>query len=191
MPAASFSHASPDARPVRNSRRAWFLAIAGLFAGGCATVAISAVAAAPVGLLVGLAWQHVAPTQQAMLAFDGRTPASRAQILRGVSGEAIQASTAQLDVADLSPAVVLDNGNLTPVALDRLSSGDCISLTIASGQKLSFHIVGAEKSDLQHNRSGSSNIELSVTPCSPNSEIILKAVIEKAQPKESAVQRNL
>jgi hypothetical protein len=191
MPAALFPPASPDAAFDRSRSKSWLFAIGGLIAGGCAVLAISAIAAAPAGLLVGIAWQQVAPPHQALLAFDSRMPVAKAQVLRGVSGEAIQASTRHVDIAALSPAAILEGGELTPTALDRLSSGDCISLTIASGQKLSFRIVGAQTSEAQRNLAGSSNIDLAVTPCSPSSEIILKAVIEKALPKESAVQRSL
>ena len=191
MPAASLP-ITATAVSAPGKRRSWFLGVGGVVAGGCAVLAIYAIAAAPAGLLIGLAWQHVAPPQAIMLAFDGHA-SGRTQILRGVSGEAIDRNTSGIEVAELSPAsaAILDGGELTPVALDRLSSGDCISLTTASGQKLSFRIVGAQKSEPQRNRAGSSNIDLAVTPCSPTSEIILKAVIEKAQAKESAVQRNL
>ena len=193
MPAASFPTTSATATSAWGKRRSWFFAVGGTIAGSCAALAIYVIAAAPAGLLIGVAWQHVAPSPATMLAFDGHAGPKKAQILRGVSGEAIDRNVPGIEVAALSSAsaAILESGELTPVALDRLSSGDCISLTIASGQKLSFRIVGAQKSEPQRNRAGSSNIDLAVTPCSPTSEIILKAVIEKPEAKESAVQRNL
>ncbi len=190
MPAVSFPPSSADIAVAQGRSRSWLFALGGMMAGGFAVLAIYAVVTAPAGLLIGLAWQNVAPAKPIQTAFDSHGPLKAAQVLYGVSGEAVGPDAPRVEVAALS-TTILDGTQLTPVALDRLSSGDCISLTTASGQKLSFRIVGAQKSEVQRGRSGSSKIDLAVTPCSTSSDVILKAVIEKAQTKESAVQRNL
>jgi hypothetical protein len=167
------------------------MAFGGMTVGSLATLAVYAMATAPAGLVMGMAWQQAAPSSSAILAFDSSAPLARTQILRGVNGETVSANAST--EAELSPAAVLArNYEIAPAAWDRLSAGDCISLTTASGQKLSFRILGAQKGEAARNRPGSSNIDLSVTACAPGSEVILKAVIEtRAEGKESAVQRSL
>jgi hypothetical protein len=170
------------------------MAFGGMTVGSLATLAVYAMATAPAGLVMGMAWQQAAPSSSAILAFDSSAPLARAQILRGVNGETVSANgSTEAELAALSPAAVLArNYEIAPAAWDRLSAGDCISLTTASGQKLSFRILGAQKGEPARNRPGSSNIDLSVTACAPGSEVILKAVIEtRAEGKESAVQRSL
>lgn len=178
--------------PAKTARRWRMLPVGAAMAGGCAMVALLAAASAPAGFLIGMAWQQAAASQPSF-AFDSRTSPGGMQFLRGVSGETVvEGATAQAELADFSPAGMLDKTAITPAALDRLSAGDCISLTTASGQKLSFRIVGAHKGEPSRNRGAASNIDLAVTACSATSEVILKAVIEsKADARQSAVQRNL
>jgi hypothetical protein len=193
MFAEPFAPAAAVSAPVPSRGRSLAFAVGGMLAAGFAGLAVYAIAAAPVGLLIGLAGHQTASARQPLLAFDSRTPLASAKILRGVSGEAIPARvTGQADGAMLTPASALATGELALVALDRLSADDCISLTTASGQTLSFRILGAHPSEGPRQTAASSRIDLAVNACSANSEPIRKAVIEsKAGAKESAVQRNL
>jgi hypothetical protein len=84
-----------------------------------------------------------------------------------------------------------DTEILSPTAWDRLSAGDCIALTTASGKKLSFRIIGARNTE-GRDADSSQNIDLAVSACAPGGDSVLKAVIEpKDEGKQSAVQRNL
>jgi hypothetical protein len=136
-----------------------------------------------------LAWKH-AVHSQAALAFDSRLPSANMHILTGVSGEAV--ATRPLTDGDLAaaaptPAELLASQQLSPVAWDRLSAGDCISLTIASGQKLSFRIVGAHRGEPSRKTAETGKLDLAVTACAPGGESIVKAVIEaKTDGKESS-----
>jgi hypothetical protein len=61
----------------------------------------------------------------------------------------------------------------------------------ASGQKLSFRIMGARNVEAPA-QAAPGNIDLAVTACAPGGDAVLKAVIEpKDEGKENAVQRSL
>jgi hypothetical protein len=154
-----------------------------------AVFGVFAITAAPEPVILGLASHHAARVLPA-LAFDESRSLTDVQILGGVSGEALGAGQSALAQAS-APGTIMKN-ELSPVTWDRLSAGDCISLTTASGQKLSFRIIGSHASEPPRASSAPASMELAVTACSPGSEAILKAVIEtKTEPKPSAVQRNL
>jgi hypothetical protein len=164
------------------------MAFAGLVA--CSAVfAVYAMTAEPGTVILSLASHHATRALPA-IAFDESKSLTDVQILGGVSGEALAAAQPSLAQAS-APGTILKS-ELSPVAWDRLSAGDCISLTTASGQKLSFRIIGAHGGEPSRAGSAPASMELAVTACSPGSEAILKAVIEtKTEPKPSAVQRNL
>ena len=190
MSAFSIASDSADTAPRGGFGRAWTFAF-GCAAAGCTALAFYAMAAS--GPLMTLAWKHAVQSQGA-LAFNGREPAPSMHFLKGVSGEAV-ASRPVTDgdlAAASTPAQLLSGQQLSPVAWDRLSAGDCISLTIASGQKLSFRIVGAHRGDPSRKPADAGRLDLAVTACAPGGESIVKAVIEaKTDGKESAIQRNL
>ncbi len=178
----------PESAAVAPVAGSCLWALGGLLAGGCALLAVYAMTAAPGAVVLGLA-SNAPMRALASIAFDDRKSLTEMQILSGINGEAIGENGTAL-AQDGSAALL--QSEIAPVAWDRLSAGDCISLTIKSGQKLSFRIVGAHSGDTAHNDAKPANIELAVTACSPGSEAILKAVIEsKAGAKQSAVQRNL
>ena len=191
MSAFSFASLSADTAPRGGTGRVWIFAF-GCAALGCAALAVYAMAASPSGPLMALAWKHAMQTQAA-LAFDSRLPSANMRILRGVSGEAVASRpVTDGDLAAATPAELLAGQQLSPVAWDRLSAGDCISLTIASGQKLSFRIVGAHRGEPSRKPAETAKLDLAVTTCAPGGESIVKAVIEaKTDGKESAIQRNL
>jgi hypothetical protein len=191
MSAFSFASPSVDPAPRGGIGRAWTFAF-GCAAAGCTALALFAMAASPSGPLMTLAWKHAAQSQ-AELAFDSRLPSANMHILKGVSGEAVASrSVTDGDLAAATPAELLAGQQLSPVAWDRLSAGDCISLTIASGQKLSFRIIGAHRGEPARKPAETGRLDLAVTACAPGGESIVKAVIEaKTDGKESAIQRNL
>ena len=186
MPASAIASSSASA-PVRKAAQPWAYAIGGMLAGGSVMLAAWAVASAPASLFLGFG--GAAAQSAETTAFD-QAVAGRMQVLRGVNGE-----TLTLDKpagADLPASAALAAKDVTPAALDRLSAGDCVSLTTVSGQKLSFRILDTHGAVAQRNRPATATIDLDVTACAPGSEVILKAVIEsKADGKQSAVQRNL
>ena len=187
MSAFPIATVSSVAAPVRGRPLAY--AIGGMVAGGCAMLVVYAIAAAPASLFLGIAGNQAARTQA--IAFD-QPLSGKMQVLRGVNGETVAADAAGANLAALPAGATLAATELTPVALDRLSAGDCIALTTASGQKLSFRIVGTNGNAAPRDGTGTATIDLDITACAPGSEAILKAVIEsKADGKQSAVQRNL
>jgi hypothetical protein len=187
MPIASIpSTSGHSAAAFRSaSLKPWGAALGGMVAGGLAVLTVYAVSGPGAGLVLGIALEQAARGNPA-LAFKMPAGLPDTQILSGISGEAL---------ADGSPVKLAATGNasesrdLSPAAMDRLSAGDCISLTMASGQKFSFRIVGAREST----RGASTNIDLAVTACSPGSDAVLKAVIESSKPevKEVGAARSL
>jgi hypothetical protein len=192
MPDAPFLTPSVETDLPRTSYASWAYAVGGAVAGGIAILAVYAGTGPASGVLMGLAWDRAAGGRSPSLAFQMPTGVSDTQILAGVSGEAVDGRTG-LRLADLTQAAIDDRNALSPVAWDRLSAGDCISLTTASGQKLSFRIVGTRNAEPSRSAPGAApNIDLAITACAPSSDAILKAVIEaKADAKASAVQRSL
>jgi len=192
MADASFPMVPTDTHAPRTSYLSWAYALGGIIAGGCAVLGIYAGAGTASSILMGMAFDRAA-SGNVSLAFHMQTGLSDTQILGGVSGEAFDSGASGLKLADLTRAAMADRNELSPLAWNRLSAGDCISLTTTSGQKLSFRIVGTQTAEPSRNAFGAaSNIDLAVTACAPSSDAILKAVIEsKPEGKQSAVQRNL
>lgn len=128
------------------------------------------------GSLVGFSGEPAG--KDSVLSFGSDRAPAATRYLSGVSGEALSIEN--------TPAAALvhlarndeQNGEISSLALDRISAGDCITVTTASGQKLSFQIMGARVRDDKANVDASSKIDLSVTACAHNSEAIAKAVIE-------------
>ncbi len=190
MPAFPIASASPVTAPVMGAGKLWAYAIGGMVAGACAMAAVYVIATAPASLFLGIGGSPT--TRTAAVAFD-QPLLGRMQILRGVNGETVAAvKPANPDQAALPAGSTVAANEVSPVALDRLSAGDCIALTTASGQKLSFRIVGTHAKATSRDRTATATIDLDITACAPGSEAILKAVIEsKADGRQSAVQRNL
>jgi hypothetical protein len=160
-----------------------------MVAGACAMAAVYAIALAPASLFLGIGGSQA--SGMAAVAFD-QPLLGRMQVLRGVNGETVAALEPAVAAQAAMPAGTVAAKEVAPVALDRLSAGDCIALTTASGQKLSFRIVGTHAKAAPRDRTATATIDLDITACAPGSEAILKAVIEsKADGRQSAVQRNL
>jgi hypothetical protein len=192
MPKALLTTTSSEMQPSRTSYRSWVYAVGGAVVGGCAVLSIYAGTGSASSALMGLAWDRVGG--QHPLAFQMESGISDTQILSGISGETFDSRVTGLKLADLTHAAMNDRNALSPIALDRLSAGDCISLTTSAGQKLSFRIVGTRNAEPSRDASGATpNIDLAITACAPSSDAILKAVIESKTDgnKQSAVQRSL
>lgn len=164
-------------------------ALAGLTGGA----ALHAAAGQLQGLVVDYAWRTAAAQTAVGPAFGGGVisgPDLRSMtVLRGVSGEVFTSPGLRAEAGRAASEAA--NGalaNVSPAAWNRLSAGDCITVTTKGGQTLSFRIIGA------HPASGPKaetlpKIDLAVTACSGTSEPIAKAVIEPA--RVPAVQHNL
>jgi hypothetical protein len=185
MPADTIGLIPARSRTVNG---AWLAAFGGAVTGGCAVVAVLAGLGPVSGVSARLPWlQDVG--QPATLAFGLETHSPRARMLSGIGGETLAVGSAAM--ASQTPEARPDTEILSPTAWDRLSAGDCISLTTASGKKLSFRIVGARNAE-DAAASTSQNIDLAVSACAPGSDAVLKAIIEpKDEGKQNAVQRSL
>jgi len=167
----------------------------GVFAGVAGGAALHAAAGHMQGVLLDHAWRAAAARVDAPLAFgDRRAPGvglRSTTVLGGISGE-VFASPAMHAAADRAVAGAAEPGplsNVSPAAWDRLSAGDCITVTTKSGQALSFRIVGARPAGEPKAAELLPKIDLAVTACTGAGEPIAKAVIEPVQ--QPAAQRAL
>jgi len=148
-----------------------------------------AIAAPAPSLVMGIAGQQ-GVSEYPLMASVLQTSSQDMQILSGVSGEAIAAKASRL--ASITDAA--EKLQVSSVAWDRLSAGDCIALTTTSGQNLSFRILGTRPGPAAAALNGSPSIDLAITPCSQSGEAVAKAVIESKSEipgKEPEVQRSL
>lgn len=168
--------------------RRLFWAMLGALGGALCSAALFAGAGQIQLVLLDHAWQTAAAAAPSQRAF-GLLPDSkfvRARVLGGVSGEIFAPG------AEGRGAAVSGN-NISPVAWDRLSAGNCITLTTQSGQMLSFRIVGTRAAGDQKDMNTLPEIDLAVTACSGAGEPVAKAVIEPAKPpvEDAVAQRTL
>ena len=103
-----------------------------------------------------------------------------AQLLSGIGGQTFAPgarpnSLAEAELHQIAP-------NITPVAWDRLSAGDCITVTIKSGQTFSFRILGARSVGKPEQADNLPKTELSVSGCADMGEPVVKAVIQPTNP---------
>lgn len=187
MPADTFGLIPAHSHPVSSASRTWIFALCGAVSGGCAVAAVLLGIGSSAGLSPRLSLPDTG--NMAALAFGMQTDSTRPRMLSGIGGETLAAGAVRL--AETAPKAMPDTEILSPTAWDRLSAGDCISLTTASGKELSFRIVGARNAKAR-DAAASQNIDLAVSACAPSSDAVLKAVIEpKDEGKQNAVQRNL
>jgi hypothetical protein len=169
--------------------RTWVFTLGGAVVGGCAVAGVLIALSSASGLPASAAWQQAA-SSQAVAAFGLQAGSTRTRMLRGINGETLGEAGLRAN-ADITQGGLPDTEVLSPAAWDRLSAGNCISLTTASGQKLSFRIMGARNVEA-HAQAAPGNIDLAVTACAPGGDAVLKAIIEpKDEGKENAVQRSL
>ena len=186
MPADTFGLIPAHFRPENSASRTWLFALGGAVSGGCAVAAVLISVGSASALSPRLSPDTGKP---AVLAFGVQADSTRPRMLSGIGGETLASGPVQL--AKAAPEPIADTELLSSTAWDRLSAGDCISLTTASGKKLSFRIVGARNAEAA-DPAASQNIDLAVSACAPSSDAVLKAVIEsKDEGKQKAVQRTL
>lgn len=103
-----------------------------------------------------------------------------AKLLSGIGAQtfsrgAQRNALAETDLPQIAP-------NIAPVAWDRLSAGDCITVTAKSGQTFSFHILGARPVGKTDQADNLAKIELAVSGCADMGEPVAKAVIQPTNP---------
>jgi hypothetical protein len=103
-----------------------------------------------------------------------------AKLLSGVGAQTFSRGAqpnalAETDLPQIAP-------NIAPVAWDRLSAGDCITVTAKSGQTFSFHILGARPVGKPDQADNLAKIELAVSGCADMGEPVAKAVIQPTNP---------
>ena len=77
------------------------------------------------------------------------------------------------------------------MAWDRLSAGDCITVTAKSGQIFSFRILGAQPAGKPAQPGDLAKIELAVGACADKGESVARAVIQPTAPKGKTAERSL
>lgn len=185
--------ASPRGPRSASSMRQWLWAALGVAGGAvCGAALVAGSGDARVAFFDHVMRKAtVASSYQPAQAFGASLTHNTAstKMLSGVSGEIALPLSAEND------AQAAHGRNISPAAWDRLSAGNCITLTTKSGQTLSFSIVGARPAGEQHDANTQPEIDLAITTCSgPGAgEPVAKAVIEPAQPpaKGTDAQRAL
>jgi hypothetical protein len=103
-----------------------------------------------------------------------------AKVLSGIGGQTFSSGTRQNALAEAELSQILPN--IAPVAWDRLSAGDCITVTVKSGQTFSFRILGARPTGKPEQAGNLAKIELAVSACADMGEPVAKAVIQPTNP---------
>lgn len=176
----------PSNQNMRSLRSRLTLGL-GIVAGVIGCLSIQAMTSHVEGMLFDSAL-HSAVAKPTPPAF-GQGRVHLTKILSGINGQTI--APAAIHAMEQADVVHEDGSSISPVALDRLSAGGCITLTTKSGQQFSFRIVGSHplgkpQGDTQP------KIDLMVTTCPATGEPVTKAVIEPAQQTtDSQEPRNL
>ena len=115
----------------------------------------------------------------------GAAPASAdtsrpAKLLSGIGAQTFSPGARQNVSAETELQQIVPN--IAPVAWDRLSAGDCITVTAKSGQTFSFRILGARPMGKPEQADNLPRIELAVSGCADMGEPVAKAVIQPINP---------
>lgn len=143
------------------------------------------VSAQPGQGLSGAGWLASAKGASLSEAFGAAPPSAGtmrrpAKLLSGIGGQTFSHGARQNALAEAElPQFV---PNIAPVAWDRLSAGDCITVTAKSGQTFSFRILGARPAGKPEQADNLAKIELAVSGCADMGEPVAKAVIQPANP---------
>jgi hypothetical protein len=119
-------------------------------------------------------------------------PRRSAKFLPGIGGQTFAPAARQNALAEGETLQILPN--VAPVAWDRLSAGDCMTVTAKSGQTFSFRILGARPSGKPDQGGDLAKIELAVSACADMGEPVAKAVIQPTTPpapKGTSAERSL
>jgi hypothetical protein len=162
----------PQIHQIPSQRRLRFSLSLGIAAGVVGCLIIQFVATRIEALLFHSAWDTAVARTTSTKAF-GQNPRKPAKMLSGINAKSF--SPIQLAATTLKNEALT---NVSPVAWNRLSSGDCITLTTKNGQTLSFRIMGSQPYPQQSNIPP--KIDLRVTTCPAKGDAVIKAIIEPA-----------
>lgn len=115
-----------------------------------------------------------------------------AKMLSGIGAQTFSSGTRPIASAEGELPQILPN--IAPVAWDRLSAGDCMTVTAKSGQTFSFRILGARPAGKPDPAADLAKIELAVSACAEMGEPVAKAVIQPTNPpapKGTSAERSL
>lgn len=186
MPQPSIPAPHSPRRPDLVHRFPRAAAAMGLLAGLAGGAALHAGAGHLQGFVFDHAWRAAAAQSNTALAFGGaQMPGailSPTAVLHGINGEVFASTGTQAAAKHTAPGTAEAGplANVSPAAWNRLSAGDCITVTTKGGQTLSFRIVGARPAS-EPKAETLPKIDLAVTACSGTGEPIAKAVIEPAR----------
>jgi hypothetical protein len=113
-------------------------------------------------------------------------PRRSAKFLPGIGGQTYAPASRQNALAEGETLQILPN--VAPVAWDRLSAGDCMTVTAKSGQTFSFRILGARPTGKPEQVGDLAKIELAVSACAEMGEPVAKAVIQPTTPPPPKVK---
>lgn len=136
--------------------------------------------------LLGGGWLGTSKGTSLSDAFGAAPPSTSdrarpAKVLSGVGAQTFSSAMRQSALADTEIPQILPN--IAPVAWDRLSAGDCITVTAKSGQTFSFRILGARPTGKPEQAGDPAKIELAVSACADMGEPVVKAVIQPTNPQ--------
>jgi hypothetical protein len=147
------------------------------------------VSAQPSQSLPGAGWLGSAKGPSLSEAFGAAQPSADAmrrpaKWLSGIGAQTFSPGARQNTLAEAELPQI--GPNISPVAWDRLSAGDCITVTAKSGQTFSFRILGARPTGAPEQPDNLPKIELAVSGCADMSESVVKAVIQPTNPAPKA-----
>ena len=170
----------PSARPVP-----WLSIGIALSALSMCGAVFAFVAAQPGQDLSGAGWLASAKGASLSYAFGAAQPSADtmrrpAKLLSGIGGQTFTPGARQTALAEAELQQTVPN--IAPVAWDRLPAGDCITVTVKSGQTFSFRILGARPVGKPEQVDDLPKIELAVSGCADMGEPVAKAVIQPTNP---------
>jgi hypothetical protein len=178
------SSQSPDS-DIFSSRSVPWLSIGFALSAVSMCGAVFAFVSARPGEALSAAGWFASPKGASLSEAFGAAPSSAAtsrpaKLLSGIGAQtfspgARQNASAETELQQIVP-------NIAPVAWDRLSAGDCITVTAKSGQTFSFRILGARVMGKPEQADNLPRIELAVSGCADMGEPVAKAVIQPTNP---------
>lgn len=163
----------------------WFSICVALSAVSMCGAVFALVSAQPGQALSGAGWLASEKGASLSQAFGAAPPSAgairhAAKLLSGISGQTFSPGVRQEALAEAALHETVPN--IAPVAWDRLSAGDCITVTAKSGQTFSFRITGARSVGKPDQADDLPKIELAVSGCADMGESVAKAVIQPTNP---------
>jgi hypothetical protein len=157
----------PDAAQALSRNLHWFA-----LAGGVTVTVLCAgfLLNAPLGVSLALP-----PAAKDVFTSELGDKDGRAEVLAGISGETFAPGVKMTASEDI--VISNDEHELAKVMLEDGADRRCLTVTAASGQTLSFRIVGARPLPVEE-KPNAGKVELAVAACARNGQNVVKAVIE-------------